>query len=91
MPAKKSTRRFATMSQVDVPHGRNGKHKGIVTSIIADLDGLENGLALKVALADLDDSKENVRSALNRATRKLKRTVATAADAEFLYVWTVAE
>jgi hypothetical protein len=91
MPAKRSTRRFATMSQTDVPHGRNGKHKGIVTSIIADLDGLENGLALKVALADLDDSKENVRSALNRATRKLKRTVATAADSEFLYVWTVAE
>jgi len=54
-------------------------------------DGLENGLALKVALADLDDSKENVRSALNRATRKLKRNVATAADAEFLYVWNVAE
>ena len=91
MAAKRSARRFATMSQGDVPHGRNGKHKGIVTSIIADLEGLEKGLALKVALADLDDSKANVRSALNRATRKLNRNVATAADAEFLYVWTVAE
>jgi hypothetical protein len=91
MAAKRSIPRFATMSQVDVPHGRNGKHKGIVTSIIADLDGLEDGRALKVALADLDDSKENVRSALNRATRKLKRNVATAADTEFLYVWNVTE
>ena len=75
------------MAQVDVPQGRNGKHKAIVTAIIADLDGLENGAALKISLAALDDSKENVRSALNRATRKLKRNVATAADSEFLYVW----
>jgi hypothetical protein len=75
------------MAQADVPQGRNGKHKAIVTAIIADLDGLESGAALKISLAALDDSKENVRSALNRATRKLKRNVATAADSEFLYVW----
>jgi len=28
-----------------------------------------------------------VRSALNRATRKAQLNVATASDAEFLYVW----
>jgi hypothetical protein len=88
---KKSGRRFATTPQIDVPLGRNGKHKEIVTSIIADLDRLENGSALKVSLAELDDSKENVRSALNRVTRKLKRNVATAADAQFLYIWNVEE
>jgi hypothetical protein len=36
----------------------------------------------------LTESKEKVRSALNRATRKANRTVATASDANFLYVWT---
>jgi hypothetical protein len=89
--AKKSGRHFATTTRADVPEGRNGKHKAIVTSIIADLDRLENGSALKISLAELDDSKENIRSALNRVTRKLKRNVATAADAQFLYVWNVDE
>ena len=78
---------FDTMLQSDVPQGRNGKHKLIVTRILSDLDLLPAGAALKVPLADLDDSKENVRSALNRAIHKGKRNVATASDAEFLYVW----
>jgi hypothetical protein len=91
MSPKQSERRFDTMSQVDVPHGRNGKHKSIVSAIIADLDRLEDGSALKIAIEELDDSKENVRSALNRVTRKLKRNVATASDEEFLYVWNVAD
>jgi hypothetical protein len=32
-----------------------------------------------------------MRSALNRATRKAGRTVATASDASFLYIWNVTE
>jgi hypothetical protein len=35
----------------------------------------------------LTESKERVRSALNRATRKNGRSVATASDSTFLYVW----
>jgi len=77
------------MIQADVPQGRNGKHKQIVTLILRDLDGLKADAALKVPLADLAESKEKVRSALNRATRKAGRKVATASDANFLYVWTV--
>jgi len=80
---------FKTMVQADVPQGRNGKHKAIVTTILKDLDGLAEGAALKVPLAELDESKEKVRSALNRATRKEGRKVATATDADFLYVWNV--
>lgn len=87
MPVRKPGRHFNTMLKTDVPQGRNGKHKGIVTAILADLDHLETGAALKIALAELGDTKENVRSALNRATRKQKRNVATAADDKFLYVW----
>ena len=29
---------FASMAQKDVPQGRNGKHKEIVTKILSDLD-----------------------------------------------------
>src|SRR6202795_5337642 len=68
---------FKTVAQLDVPNSRNGKHKKIVTLILRDLDQLKEGAAIKIPLADLSDSKENVRSALNRATRKSKRSVAT--------------
>jgi hypothetical protein len=82
---------FKTMIQSDVPQGREGKHKLIVTTILRDLDRLGPGSALKVPLADLAQSKEKVRSALNRATRKVGRNVATASDDTFLYVWNVSK
>jgi DNA helicase TIP49 (TBP-interacting protein) len=78
---------FKTMSQVDVPQGRKGKHKEVITAILSDLDQLPVGVALKVPLAELEESKENVRSALNRAVHKSGRDVATASDENFLYVW----
>lgn len=84
---KKSPMNFTSMAQVDVPQGRNGKHKEIVTKILSDLDQVRKGVALKVPLAELAESKEKVRSALNRATRKSGRSVATASDGTFLYVW----
>ena len=80
---------FKTMTQTEVPQGRNGKHKMIVTTILNDLDRLADGSALKVPLSELAEGKAKVRSALNRATRKNGRTVATASDAQFLYVWNV--
>ena len=88
--ARRSTKaamNFKGMPQADVPQGRNGKHKAIVTKILSDLDQVKSGIALKVPLAELSDSKEKVRSALNRATRKSGRHVATASDGTFLYVW----
>ena len=75
---------FKGMPQVDVPQGRNGKHKAIVTKILSDLDQVRKGVALKVPLVQLAESKEKVRSALNRATRKSGRSVATASDGAFL-------
>jgi DNA helicase TIP49 (TBP-interacting protein) len=83
--------RFKTMVQADVPQGRNGKHKRIVTAILHDLDNLRADSALKVPLSELAESKEKVRSALNRASRKARLKVATASDADFLYVWNVKE
>jgi hypothetical protein len=81
--------RFKTMELVDVPRSRNGKHRTIVAAILRDLDQLGKTAAFKVPLAELGDTKENVRSALNRATRKAGRDVATATDDNFRYVWNV--
>ena len=78
---------FKTMPQVDVPQGRKGKHNKIVSAILNELDQLKDGAALKVPLSELEDTMANVRSALNRATRKQEREVATATDENFLYVW----
>jgi len=55
--------------------------------ILSDLAQVQEGVALKVPLAQLAESKEKVRSALNRATRKNGQNVATASDEIFLYVW----
>ena len=41
----------------------------------------------KVPLADLPDTKANVRSALNRATQQRGIEVATSSDADHLYIW----
>jgi hypothetical protein len=85
--ASKVAMNFKAMRQSDVPQGRNGKHKEIVGKILSDLDQTQEGVALKVPLDQLSDSKEKVRSALNRATRKSGRNIATASDDGFLYVW----
>ena len=85
--ARKPTMNFRAMRQAEVPQGRNGKHRAIVNKILSDLDQIAEGIALKVPLAQLTASKEQVRSALNRATRKAGRVVATATDDDFLYVW----
>ncbi len=89
--AKITPAHFKTMVQADVPQGRNGKHKLIVSTILKDLDQLKAGSAIKVPLAELAATKEKVRSALNRATRKRGMHVATATDDDFLYVWNVSE
>jgi hypothetical protein len=80
---------FETLDQTDVPRSRNGKHRKIVTAILADVEALFGGTALKVPLGALHDSKENVRAALSRESRKRKMAIATAADADFLYVWRI--
>ena len=81
--------KFESVRQLDVPKGRDGKHKLIVTQLLSDIDQLGAGTALKVPLSALPDTKENIRSALNRATRFRGMEVATSSDAEFLYVWKV--
>jgi hypothetical protein len=78
---------FKSVSQTELPQGRNGKHKTIVLKLLSDLDRLQPGQALKIPLSELPDTKENVRSALNRASTLKGIDVATSSDAEHLYVW----
>jgi hypothetical protein len=80
---------FQAILQHEVPKGRDGKHKRIVTRLLADIDRLQPRTALKVPLTALPDSKENIRSALNRASHQKGIEVATSSDAEFLYIWKV--
>jgi hypothetical protein len=80
---------FEAILQLNVPKSRDGKHKQIITQLLSDIDRLAPGTALKVPLGDLPDSKENIRSALNRATRLKGLDVATSSDAEYLYIWKV--
>jgi hypothetical protein len=79
--------KFGSIRQTDLPLGRNGRHKAIVERLLSDIAQLEAGDALKVPLADLPDSKVNIRSALNRATQQRGIEIATSSDAENLYIW----
>ena len=79
---------FASILQVNVPQGRHGKHRKLVTQILADLERATADTAVRIPLSGLDGQKmQNVRSALNRVTREKNMEVATAADAKYLYVW----
>lgn len=87
--SKDAPMKFESILQLDVPKGRDGKHKQIVTQLLSDIEQLAIGSALKIPLSVLPDSKENIRSALNRATRFRGIEVATSSDAEYLYVWKI--
>jgi hypothetical protein len=78
---------FESIQQDDVPKGRDGKHKQIVIRLLSDIERLPAGKALKIPLEELPDTKENIRSALNRATKQKGLEVSTSSDAEHLYVW----
>lgn len=78
---------FQAILQNEVPKGREGKHKRIVTELLSEIERLSPGTALKVPISALPDSKENIRAALNRATRQRGMQVATSSDPEHLYIW----
>ena len=79
--------RFKSILQADVPKGRDGKHKRIITQLLSDIEKLHDGSALKIPLAELPDTKENIRSALSRAANQAKIAIATSSNEQFLFVW----
>lgn len=79
--------RFGSIAQVDVPKGRDGKHKKIITLLLDDIAQLKPGSALKIPLVELPDTKENIRAALSRAAAQKSLSIATSSNSEFLFVW----
>ena len=79
---------FASKLIAAIPHGRKGKHNLIVSKILADLERLDMQTAILVPLDGMNGEKmENVRSALNRATKQKKISVTTSTDSKYFYVW----
>jgi hypothetical protein len=79
---------FETVSASSVPHERKGKHNALVSRVLGDLVVLPREKALKIPLLELRKQKmENVRSALNRAGKKVGLRIATSCDDYFFYVW----
>src|ERR1700742_5373480 len=79
--------KFESVLQVNVPKGRDGKHKEIITQLLSDIAQLSPGSALKIPLSELPDTKQNIRSALSRAASQQKIDLATSSNDEFLHVW----
>jgi len=82
---------FANRLITSIPHGRRGKHNLIIANILADLDRLDMETAILVPLDGMNGEKmENIRSALNRATRQKKIAVSTSTDEKHFYIWRTA-
>lgn len=75
------------MQQNQVPKGREGKHKRIVTQILNQLDHSPQGTALKIALNSLPGTKANTRAAILRVAHQRGIAIATSSDFTSLYVW----
>lgn len=87
--SRSTSMKFDSILQLDVPKSRDGKHKQIVKQLLSDIEQLAPGSALRVPLSALPDTKENIRAALNRATRQRGMEVATSSDEDHLYIWKV--
>ena len=79
--------RFTSVAQAEVPKGRDGKHKQIITQLLSDIAQLDHGSALKIPLTELPDTKENIRSALSRAANQKGIGISTSSNEDFLFVW----
>ena len=79
--------RFKTTPRVNVPLGRNSKHRSFIAKVLSELAHLKDGSAIEIPLTDLPDSKEKIRSALSRASHKFGRRVVTSSDATRLFIW----
>src|ERR1700722_7668267 len=79
--------KFESVLQANVPKGRDGKHKEIVTQLLDNIARLSSGRALKIPLSQLQDTKQKVRSVLSRAASQKENNLATSSNDEFLYVW----
>ncbi len=78
---------FETISRVDLPSGRKGKHHSLLMRVLQDLDRLRDGRAIRIPLADCGGSVADIRAAIFRAANKQHFEIATSSDDEFFYLW----
>jgi hypothetical protein len=89
-PPRKNDRpdvNFETLSQSELPNGRRGKHHQLILQVLADLEQLEDGRAIKVPLTDFEGTVADIRSAILRATKKRNLKISTSSDDNFFYLW----
>jgi hypothetical protein len=82
-----SRKEFETITQSSLPTGRKGKHHRLLAQVLDELPRLTDGRAIRIPLAEFPGSVADIRSAIHRATKKLKVQVATSSDDEFFYLW----
>jgi hypothetical protein len=75
----------AGQSEMVPKRRKSAKYLGAVDKILAALDKLPKGKALRITLSKRQ--KEGVRAALYRAAQQSGRKISTSTEDEFLYVW----
>ncbi len=78
---------FETISQVDLPSGRKGKHHPLLMRVLQDLEHLDDRRAIRIPLADCGAPVADIRAAIFRAAKNRHFEIATSSDDEFFYVW----
>jgi hypothetical protein len=72
----------------ELRHGRRGKHRSLVDTIVTQLGDLADAEAMKIPLSSVDGiSLANLRAAVSRATKSRGVKIATFSDGESLFVW----
>ena len=67
---------------------RRGKHHDFVSTVMADLETLKKGAAIKVPLKDTKgESVVRLRAAINRASASKGMKISTMSDQDFFYIW----
>lgn len=85
---KTTNNSYVTVEIGEVPRGRRGKHHGTVENILADVESLKDGSALRVPLDSFGRIKlANVRAALSRAAKQRDLPIVTASDGDHLFIW----
>lgn len=80
--------KYERIPLADLKQRRRGKHRGIVDTIVAELDALGDAEAMRVPLSSVAGvSLANLRSAVSRATKSRGVKIATFSDGHSLFLW----
>jgi hypothetical protein len=78
---------FRIVPLSDIPSSRTSRHGQVVAEILIQLKTLDASSAIKIPLAEVGESKANLRSALHRAARNARVDLMTTSDEKHLYVF----